>query len=575
MIEIKTERGSLGLYPDTTIQFELINPLFSDVVGYNSFVFSLQIPNDGRNVGVFEMPDEPTIIPRNDTLAATILFDGVELFEATIKVEDANDRVINIGISVMEAKLAQELDRELTEFNLGGEISLSNQSGYNGTEEVIQVMNEAANGMGDWPFTCFPYKNVSHYPELVHPTTPTNWEYEIINLWDQSGTFSQEEHAHRSGINVERYTVSPQFFLLYIIRELLQELGYELVPSAWTEDPEIQSVVVWNNRTLQDEQYSDNLGSMVMIYMYHYRTVIKAAEHVPPMKAKEFLSSICKVFNLSLFCEGAQISIRNREEVVLEAEELDWRDKVTHISVVADSSENKDGFEFKIDRDENDELSKPELDKRPTTVGEVNFPHELPLSSTMDSYLVRETNEIYSYGDQGWEPVTWDQFTMGEGELKVTTKASTTRMKVLPWGGGDWRIPAVDMPGSSEGIAGMQHPFGLRLLFYRGIYADIPNGVAYPHADASPVRGIYNYSLHWEGERGLYKSWWEGWHNVQSKQIIRGSVRINIMDIKTPPWEKKVRMRTSIGEIGVFVKRLNVSLSMSGILPAEGEFMSL
>ena len=96
--------------------------------------------------------------------------------------------------------------------------------------------------------------------------------------------------------------------------------------------------------------------------------------------------------------------------------------------------------------------------------------------------------------------------------------------------------------------------FPLRFLFWRGIID------GYPTATASDLNQNpdYNYTLHWEGEKGLYNKFWKDYVSFlqKSKHSTEQKIYINLVDLVNFDITKKKRFFGN----DYLIKKLSVEL---------------
>jgi hypothetical protein len=113
-----------------------------------------------------------------------------------------------------------------------------------------------------------------------------------------------------------------------------------------------------------------------------------------------------------------------------------------------------------------------------------------------------------------------------------------------------------------------------RITIYRGMYPDF-DGDDYPLASGLPWDASSNLigaiSLRWDGQYGMYETWWKGWHQMlRNGKNVTGLFRLTIADIVGFNFEDKVRIQNQ----DFFVKKMRISLTPRGLAPVEIELVS-
>jgi hypothetical protein len=164
-------------------------------------------------------------------------------------------------------------------------------------------------------------------------------------------------------------------------------------------------------------------------------------------------------------------------------------------------------------------------------------------------------------------PALWDAFLYGEGQGAFTD----AHYDLIP----HCRIPGTVSYTKASEIISQENECPDRITLYRGIAPNF-DGDNYPLASGIPWDGegtlLGDYSLRWDGQYGMYESWWIGWHTML-KQGKRISLRLllTVPDLINFNFEDKIR----IGNMDYFVEKLRVTFTESGLAPVEANLVSV
>jgi hypothetical protein len=117
----------------------------------------------------------------------------------------------------------------------------------------------------------------------------------------------------------------------------------------------------------------------------------------------------------------------------------------------------------------------------------------------------------------------------------------------------------------------------IRLMIYRGMRTDAGPGNSYPYANATAYDPAtqsesFDHSLHYDGEKGIYKLYGENWMDfLKKKKIVTMRLKLTVADILNHKESDKVR----IGNMNYFVKSMRINVSGSGLGLTECELVSI
>ncbi len=587
MIDIKINNDFLDLYPNTQISFQLNSPAFfgatADIV-QGSYTFPINLPDTPHNQCLTDYPS------RLDN-AAKLCFDkpveiywcGNILFSGKGAIKVASDK--QIQLSVIIASL-----QELKEKTVQQTINDVRILGADITEpSMLSHAFETANTPQDFDYVFYPVRNTCFHVEDNDPqTVESDWQ----NYWNFNvGWFTE---------NPSQSAAMPFLKLRYIYDKIFEACGitYE---NLFQTDAELNLLTVYNNYSIYTESGTWN-------------TVLSLRDHAPQQKANEFLKAINQMFCLALFSDGFRQNSKVRlvplRTIIRRPYKYDWTEKA---QCEYSKSCIDDAYESLCFASTDDKLE--EGDKRLEDyvilnpfVGQVYTQtwNDVPLSGFALKYI-EETDGIVQ-AEGAFDPINfsliYNKFNLlnkrylchlKENATGVLDVGSKLDVKAAPlftyFVDPDTGVPfpfTTERPNKYpwiefEGTYYYQRDnFApappLKLTFYRGFEDsnEIANLGPYPYANSHEYdndgNDVYNYSLSWQGDKGLHAVWWRDWLSaMQNANLVTRDICLDFVDLVNFSFEDKVR----IENMDYLVKSLKVTLTMQGIKPATAELVSI
>jgi len=245
MLKIKIDNEEVILGKNTSIPLILSSPIVNDDMGSHSFNFSL--PNDfekknAKLLGHLHRAERSSSFVNEH---AILLEFGPIIKSGTIKTSDANNEnltnyvLIDDGDFISKAKALNIRDADF-----GDDIDLTTEPGATGyiIDKIIYHAKKCCEEFYPNRNYCFPVI----YNELFYDTA-NNPDYDdfvndydlalqkFVNLFDTDG--------------LSRNTLVPQVYLFYIIKKILQNMGF-LHSGNFFLDDELAKLIVYNNFAL-------------------------------------------------------------------------------------------------------------------------------------------------------------------------------------------------------------------------------------------------------------------------------------------------------------------------------------
>jgi len=342
-------------------------------------------------------------------------------------------------------------------------------------------------------------------------------------------------------------TALPLPMLKPIISQIASAVALNAIGGTFLNDTEISKLLLWNNLPVDkivsdydyiaDERPDD--PTFVIPRIHTYLPSFNIADYLPDISALDTLLNLANTFCLFIQVRNGvlkMIPIRDR----LRGRPEDWTSRCEPNA----SQAFPDYVPYTLDYDrQGDETNEPpQLQKK--------------------------------YGGEESTAYVAPFFTLVE-RSEFPARATTTENYT------SWRVPYTAEEGRNTAIDGLTKAPSLRLLFYRGRQLD-SRGHYYPlaghsrYAYGSVVVG--NYSLDWQGEGGLYETWWKDFITMQSSgRVIKRRVRLTAADLaELVKWEKVVKtINDPQGQTKCVIKDVRVKITNTRIQVADVEFVTL
>lgn len=281
VLELKIENWWATLAPDTNISIEMTSPLWNDS---GTFSYTFQLPYSA-NRHIFNASDKPesdvnlkTFRKRFELYLYGIGFLFGDIVCTSDEIDTDADRV-DVEIRSANATFEDAIDgKNLQDLYLGADCKIGvhyENMGFNPDWTIWQ----------DEVFTAF-VNEVKIYPNAKYCNIPLLVNYKDNEDKDKGLLLS----AHRA------YT-SPCFFVLYVLKRIMLQLGYSYDESKDCEMMDVEDMkrlVIINNK-FEYELYSD--GDQTSDG-YMLKGLFATAKNLPDISINDFLNSLKNAFGV-------------------------------------------------------------------------------------------------------------------------------------------------------------------------------------------------------------------------------------------------------------------------------------
>lgn len=559
MFGISINNDWLDLPKDFKIRLRLESSLFQTTYKSAAYSFPATLPDSDKNRKLTGYYSDVQVSSAPITGIPCKLVCGVIEWPGLLWVDrSVHSKNIQITIKLIQANSGKKL---LTDLDYGGKRNGPGDS--NPWPEAPDVTNDYTRSI-----------HRDYYWGMYYNNTSAIGEYEgIINDFDQAGT--PDRIATDLGIPpTQRYTPMP--YLNYVLKKIAQDIGIG-TSGSWWADEELDSLVVFNNRTI-GSVYS----ALLATYVY---SDFDLKYHVPVMTVDDLLGQIKNTFCMLIETFNGKMNVATYRDIERDFKVKDWTGKSNRVYERTRSAYN--GYEIGSTFDPADklyeQLVKPLKDKGPDYLGSLATQ---PVTGALGQWFYDTYYRYYrAYDGAGswvFHSFGYEGVKTGEGELQFITPccAPVFRPQNQPPPLG-YRMPWVEM--DSEGRYSLTFSgsdvtdYGLRLCFARGWYFDQILGapadtrfIPVISGEAAGEDGTIwgNYSLRYIEDKGL--------HNVFWKNFLRLAVNNDGLAYNLVMTEKDLAEWTfgeylRVGGEVFLPKALDVELSRSGVNAAVCE----
>jgi hypothetical protein len=533
MLGISINGEFLDLSPATAAQLERKSPFFNTEDLAEEYSLPFTFPYSPKNARLLGLQNH-FYTRRLKVRMAASLFDNnnfsytgdLMLTAAKLNINDITKSTITGFFVTGSSSFFQQIkDKKLKELQLGGvrNFGWTNNDPTSSNIGFWQQIHRTLDGSREYSFA--PIRN-SMWSGSDDPGTP-DW----MNKLDSNGHLDYEANYN---------SLAPQVSLKYLLTKICEEHGWAFDYSKMPETS-WQSFFLPSFYSVTWTRVSQTGVAPFFVYSPLSNIQINLQNHVPPeVYIQNFIIMLRNRYNWGFnFDAGRHVVEMFALKDLSEGTKKDWSKYMT-VNWDSDFSEDKKIFAFHNIIDSNDSISSsPDFSKIPTPAS-VELFTDLPVAAEDNFnkvYYVWKENKYYQnrYDDvnhvYSWEVLADGiyNYEPSGNNTSIDTEASTMPVyKTLYRNNGvtDYfgLFPLCEQEGNWEGKAGEFKPWGVRLLFHRGmVWEANPLGnigaQKYPYltsicftiTQAEPDLAWSNVYVHTcdTVEKGLVAFWWK------------------------------------------------------------------
>jgi hypothetical protein len=611
-LEVTATGELLDLYPDTSVELELVNPAFTSADEGGSFSYPFDLPGTSTN---HRITGHAYLLEKRDVLGISIraklsLF-GLPVADGVLKITFPVSRerirvylVVNTFADLIKSKSLKD-------------ITYADREDFDLPVDVETHMGDAvAPGSKEYAF----------FPSLIGEVDDF-FQNEFINAGGLGNFFSYFSESY--------ITCVPHPYAYNVYKRLVEQQGYQFDDRFFSTATDLRNLVLYHHRV---SRYDDALG----------KWYIDMLEAVPNVSASTYIRALSSMFGLVAYVDNRRLAYTLVPLASLvSAPHLEWTDRAApghEVTPLDDNGytlnfdwssdplhENWFTFQFQtMIRRANNSYYKWENER---SVGKREELNDVTMPADRETHWATEEKCFYFWQDSEWKRLAYnlkgtvadyatvvspaegdvwlstdhdayyiwlhrdeifggisdpewfhfcfrrtDNLVIAAGETKKTASAHPVELHLRNYTNLTVPLPAdkfMPAPGFLDRTAG-EADKSIRLLIYRGLDATEYPGYRYPFAtpDVYDTRGVKvgTHSLRWDGEHGLYEKFWRPWLDfLGSTRKVTRSLRLNAADIFNLDLTKQLR----IENINYLIGKINVAITMQGITPARAELYTV
>lgn len=568
MLGINIAGEFIDLSPGTTAQLERVSPFFSNDSLEGEYTLPISIPYTPRNARLLGFPNHYYTNRRKQRIAAR-LFDNNNFSytgELVIEAADLNvnditkSRINGYFLTGVSSYFQAVKKKKLKELTLGGlrTFAWTNNDPVSVNKGFWQHIHDTLAGTLEYSFA--PIAN-EKWAGNSEPGTP-DW----MNKLDNEGKIEFENNFN---------TLAPQVSLKYLLEQIFSEYGWAFDYSEM-DDVQWQSLFLPSFYAVTWQKIIQIVAPPYFSYQPLTTITINLQNHVPPdMLITDLMLALRNRYNWGFdFDSGKKVCTMRPLKNLANGTRKDWT-RYMNPKWRSDFSEDEKIFAFRNEIDSNDSYSSaPDLVKITQGDPVLSFA-ELPAPTADNFNLViytwmenrffqcryNEDDDLYEwalYGDN-----IYDYEPTGSTE-EITTVAST--MPVYKRLYRDDTItqfyglfPLCEQEGNWEGKEGEFVPWGLRLLFHRGLVweatlAGAKGDVKYPYLTSICFTitqeepdlewsNVYKHEFE-DVDKGIINFWWKDTLKyLAQSDVISGTLNLPRQELLNFVWSDVILLR--------------------------------
>ncbi len=582
MLQLKHNGQYFDLPANTTVSMELNNPIFDEDLIKGSYSFPFKFPLTPGNRRKLGFPDEiNNILPFQRNLDGVILMaDGIPMFSGQLIMRRIENQMVDayllVGNSAVNEYATNSKLADLVDFKL----SFADPAALKG-----HMAATTSGTVDQFPYVFFPVANVYFYrqPEREYDeSVPT-----IQNRF-MGGEFKVEEQLEKTSDLAEKYplqAITPFPYITYLLRAAFHNHKFSL--NIFELDAELKTLVLYSNTGLA--RFVKEMVFGIEYWINKNDRSIDLKTHIPDMSVADLIIGLKNIFCLYFYVSlsDGRLEFGSLKDLMSRPVEIDWTAKAE--PTVDIFNDFLPGLRYIPDYEE--DMAKEELIQSIKGFPIRPFSQAPILPVLDDPNLYYYEGQGYYKSEKGYLLYKFysreftDYYLDDDPLFEIKARITPLMMKNI-WYYEDFFNPAnpgffltsknpyVKLPGKyydrEEKINNSK--VSPRVTFYRGIQADI-HGHSYPMGSsdnfdqAGNVIPGKNYSMAWDGQYGLYSTWWKQYVNMRhfGRKVVR-QVRLTHTDLASLDFTRKIRVENA----NYIIKKINLDLPLRR--PVKVEF---
>lgn len=516
MLSIKVNNEFIDV-GDTSITLKFLNPMFSDNPLNNAFSYSFILPITSRNKRIFKNVHRVDSIKAQVKYPTTVFFEGIAILSGNIVVKKFSKTGLSCYINNDELVISNQMKEINIRDLVLDEYKLYDHNPVPGTQaenfdfywnSLMTTLNDRFNN-DDTDTHCFPpmIMGLHGYNEgIPPPALRFNYVMGMVNPYIQ-GSYRPNNGYNDVLSTAEIFwscTYIPFVKYNYVLKKLFELFNITVI-SDFIESIDMKQLSIFNRDTLDSQD--DNL------IINEFKQFYKLQDYLPNVTGLDVVDVLKNIFNQVIFIKNNIVTILPIQEILNTP--IENFTKYVDPFYSFTPSEPK-GISLKYDNDSED----------PLFDDPVHTPAEILIG---DGGIKIVSKARYLFSDTAIASIQWPTFTSYPSGLPASLSDAAGEFGTYSVYRGKLKTDQYpyyvettpphllgDDPGPEESSD------RLLLTFYRGSNLNAlgnPYPLATPFSVDQYAGKVGNLSLAWDGEDGLYETFWKDWLNLTDGAI--------------------------------------------------------
>lgn len=292
MLEIIVNSEKLDIPVNTSVTINMNNPMFTETGSYS---YPFKLPKTTKNKKILGFDTDIDAIPGLFRKTCEVCVNNLLLFEGEMVINRVDKNEIQVNIELLSGIFFNKIQSKLLKkLNLGGlreMYSIRSTSGICAANAIYKKYPDV-----DWAW-------FSVWNNTLETLQPQKVKYQ--NMYDSAVYYPD---GRLNYIDIGYFT--PFVFVNCVLKYLFEEHNYFLYRNFFYEHQELRQLCLYSNRIVTQGEHRLNM-------------------FMPEMTIGEFLSSLCTLFNASVFIgNNNHVYIYNNWDVVNSNRVIDFNKNV-------------------------------------------------------------------------------------------------------------------------------------------------------------------------------------------------------------------------------------------------------
>lgn len=539
MLAIKVNNEFLDLPADTGMELSRNNPFLSDDI-QGEFSMGLTLRYSEKNYRLLQYIGNFYKKNTKYTVDAQIFDGGLFRYAGKLVINqhqtnmnDVESTVWTGFFTIGSSSFLQDIqDVLLQDVNLGGDRSFA-WEGYvkTGTGFWAHIHNARVPNAFDYTF--YPISNVGWYPN-----TQTVWMNKLTDNGTNDFEDNPDQHIYLgSGSPI---SLCPCIYLSFLLKKIFENFGWR-IDGEILNDTGFKKITIPTFQAIKWVDITREWIGGTWVFSPYATITFNLSDHLPPdLTIGSFLVSIKNRFGWFFdFDSNTKTVYLRANKALIGGAVKDWT-KYVQANYPAEYQDPEKVFSLINNIDTSDDLPVTKNVDEADLIRADSFASLPAAGAALDgkiAFALFENNFYVCQSDTTAAAYVWQFYAHNVGDYVVANADSTIESDISTMpsdrftirSGVDILAPVCNLQGNFFKSSAGQQPWGIRFLFYHGMFADT-GGVLYPYASCHNLAISGTPSGEWslpyrhqagDVNDGVYDYWWKAWLQLLSVQDFR------------------------------------------------------